>query len=116
MTQECADWSLIMDEPITKQSSGSAFLIRLHWIFGGNVILFFLVIFIIDKHLKFPSWHDLAYWVTVITLLAARYIDIHYMQGETAEGKPASMSDFRTYTLITLIASSLAWALTCVFR
>ena len=105
-----------MEELSEKPLGGSGCLFRLYWLFGGNIILLFLIVFIVDKHFKFPSWHDLAYWITVITLLAVRYIDVRYMLGETAEGKPAYISDFRRYTLILLIVSSLAWALTFVLR
>ena len=105
-----------MEEPIKKPLGGSGCLLRLYWMFGGNIVLLFLVVFTIDKHFKFPSWLDLAYLITVLTLVVVRYIDVSYMQGETAEGKPASMKDFRSYVLILIIASSLVWALTFVLR
>jgi hypothetical protein len=114
--KKCVDWSLVMEEPITKPLSGSGCLIRLYWIFGGNLILFFLAIFIGDKHFPFPSLFDLAYWIIAATLVAVRYIDIRYMQGETAEGKPASMKDFRSYAIILIIVSFLMWALTFLRR
>ncbi|MDD4873163.1 MAG: hypothetical protein PHR77_21630 [Kiritimatiellae bacterium] len=105
-----------MGEPIEKPLGGTGCLFRLYWMFGGNIILLFLVIFLIDKRFKFPSWLDLVCLITVITLIAVRYIDIRYMLGETAEGKPASMSDFRSYTLILVIVSSLMWAVALVLR
>lgn len=107
---------MIMAESNEKPLGGSGCLVRLYWMFGGNLILLFLIIFAIDKHFKFPSWLDLAYLIAVITLVAVRYIDIRYMQGETAEGKPASMKDFRNYSVILVIISSLVWALTFVLR
>jgi hypothetical protein len=105
-----------MEEPVEKPLGGSGCLLRLYWLFAGNIILFFLIAFIIDKHFKFPSWHDLAYWITITTLIVVRYIDIRYMLGETAEGKPAYMSDFNKYTQKLLIVSFVMWASTFLFR
>jgi len=105
-----------MEETIKKSGSGSGCLLRLYWMFGGNVVLLFLAVFLVQKHYEFPSWLDLVYLIIVATLLAVRYIDISYMQGETAEGKPASASDFRMYAHILLIISSIVWALTFFLR
>ena len=52
-----------MEEPVTKPLSGSGCLLRLYWMFGGNAILLFLFVFLFEKHLKFPSWLDLAYLI-----------------------------------------------------
>lgn len=105
-----------MEAPCEKPNSGSGCLLRLYWMFGGNIILFFLAILIADKRFPFPSLPDLAYWIIVLTLFAVRYVDIRYMQGETAEGKTASMKDFRSYVLILVIASCLVWLLTFLRR
>jgi len=84
--------------------------------FGGNIILLFLAVFLVQKRSGFPSWLDLAYLMIAATLAIVRYVDISYMHGETAEGKPASAGDFRRYALILLIVSSAVWALTFFFR
>lgn len=105
-----------MEEPIDKKFGASGCLFRLYWMFVGNIVLFFLTVLIIDKHVKLPSWHDLAYWITVTTLLVVRYVDIHYLQGQTGEGKPATARDFRNYALMIIVVSALLWALTCILR
>ena len=105
-----------MENPETKPASGGGCLLRLYWMFLGNVVLLFLFAFILKKHFTFPSLLDAGYWATVISLIAARHFDIRYMKGETAEGKPASPNDFRRYSIMLFIVSVLIWSIGWIIR
>jgi len=105
-----------MEYTNTKPLRGGGCLTRLYWMFGGNAILLFVTVFIVDKHFKFPSLLDLAYWATVISLLVVRYIDVRFMNGDTAEGKPSTLQDFRRYAFTLTIVAALLYILICFLR
>jgi hypothetical protein len=44
-----------------------------------------------------------------LLLLAARYADIRYFKGTTAEGKPSTLEDWRRYAFILVLSASVAW-------
>jgi len=89
---------------------------RLYWFVIGNLILIFLAIYTADRHVKFPSWVDAVFWAVAVSLLAVRYVDIKFMDGETTEGKPASMQDFRRYLLLMVVICLLVYGVVCFLR
>ena len=55
-----------------------------------------------------------AYALVVVTLVAARYIDIRYCGGQTVDGTPADLSHWKRYVMIllpvSLLLPAIAWA------
>ena len=82
---------------------------RLFWMMIGNLVLLFCAYFIAQHRSSLLSIADAFYWIVVGSLLAARYVDIRYLYGLTAEGDPASMADWRRYAVLVLIASTGLW-------
>ena len=92
-------------------SSGAVLLARLYWMFIGTVLLLFLLVFIFEKRPRFPSLHDAAYWVAVASLVIVRYVDIRFLSGKTGEGQPATLADWRRYTVLLGSVGMAAWLL-----
>ncbi|MDI6775146.1 MAG: hypothetical protein QME60_07110 [Verrucomicrobiota bacterium] len=95
------------DAPLT----GFGVLARLYWLFFGNALLFFLLVFIFEKAASFPSLMDAALWLTAASLLLVRYVDIRYLNGQTGEGKPATMRHWRQHALVVAPLALGGWIL-----
>jgi len=76
---------------------------------SGNVILLFAVLSILQHKGKILHAADIIFWITVVALLAARYLDIKFFKGLTAVGLPASMNHWQKYAVVLLICSSAIW-------
>lgn len=83
-------------------------LIPTFWMLLGNGLLALCAVAIAAGTTPFSS-ADIFYWLTVVCLLAARYVDIRYLEGRTAEGTPATMAHWRRYTLILIAVSVAVW-------
>jgi hypothetical protein len=86
-------------------------LVRLYWFFFGNAILFFLLLFIVEKHPKVPSLYDPACWLTIASLILVRYADVRFLNVKTSEGKPATLNDWRRYALLVGALGIGGWLL-----
>lgn len=104
-----------MQEHKEVPGSGVGCLVRFYWLFFGNALLFFILIFIVEKRARIPSFLDAAFWVAVGLLIVVRYVDIRYLNGQTGEGKPATMDHWRRYAAIVVPAALVAWILAHVF-
>jgi len=91
------------DEP------ASGCLLRVFWLFLGNGVL----VVVAWQLLLYPGgWFsplDAVYWSAVVLLLSARYADIRYFKGTTAEGKPSTLEHWRRYAFILVLSASVAW-------
>lgn len=92
-------------------ASALEFLVRFYWLFLGNVTLFFLLIFILEKRPRLFSGYDAAYAANLVLLLVLRYVDIRLLHGETGDGRPATLSDWRRHALLVLTVGLAAWGL-----
>lgn len=96
-----------MTEPETDRTPVAGCFSRLFWMFGGLIGLIFLSFSIYNSH-SF-SIRDLAFGLLVLCLVLVRYVDIRYLQGQTAEGNPATMADWRRYCVGLLSGALAAW-------
>ena len=92
--------------------SGLGFFVRLYWMFVGNALLMFLLGFIYSKHSKFPSLLDAAYLGALASLILVRYVEIQFLNGQTGEGKPATLAHWRRYAKIVAPAGVVGWFFT----
>ena len=83
-------------------------LIPTFWMLIGNGILALSALAIAASETAF-STADVFYWLTVGSLLAARYADIQYFGGKTSEGKPATMAHYWRYSIILCVVSGILW-------
>ncbi len=85
-------------------------LARLFWLGVGNFILVLSAIGIGQRQNGFSlGWLDVVLWATAFGLIAVRYADIAFFQGQTADSRPATMSDWRRYALTVLAVSLALW-------
>ena len=81
-----------------KQGSGRAVLARVYWMLIGDIILIAIAI-AIYKSPKMFSWLDIFYVFIVSSMAYIRYFDIKHWGGLTSTGEPATISDWRRYSL-----------------
>jgi hypothetical protein len=89
--------------------TASGCLLRVYSLLIGHVILLFCALAIFHNPSGFLGAADAWFWVLVGTLVGARYVDIRHFQGMTAEGKPASIADWRQYAGGLLVVSLVLW-------
>ena len=90
----------------------SGCLIRLCWMFFGNVALVLLATFIAKNRETLFSLADVAFWVIAAGLISARYVDIKRLKGETVSGhEAATMRHWRRYAFLVVTICSVLWVL-----
>jgi hypothetical protein len=87
----------------------SGCLLRVFWMMIGNVLLVFCAYAIFQNRQSLLGVADAFFWATAVSLLAARYTDIRYLRGRTADGNPASLVHWRRYAATVLVASAILW-------
>jgi hypothetical protein len=103
--------SIQNDQTTDKQGSGLSIIMRLFWMFFGNMILFISVILIFQHEGGGFHTADVVFWITVAALVFVRYLDIKLCNGLTVMGLPASMAHWIKYAAILLISSAAVWCL-----
>jgi len=101
-----------MTEPTTatpsKQDTMTGCLLRLTWMAGGYLVLFFLAIAITQSGGWQPTWRDAAFVAVALALIAVRFVDIRLFEGRDTEGKQATMLDWRRYAVrLVAVAAGL---------
>jgi len=96
--------------PTKPEPSGGCLsvLVRLTWIFGGSFLIYG-AIFIAQG--KAPGLADTIFLLFTLGLLLVRFIDIRYLKGETLDNHPATLKDWRRYSVKMLIAAGLLYFL-----
>lgn len=87
----------------------SGCLLRLFWLILGNLALIAVAAQLLLHPRGWISGLDAAYWLFVALILAARYADIRYYKGTTADGKPCKLEDWRRYALLFVLSAGVAW-------
>lgn len=102
-----SDSSTTKNVPTT---SGLQASIRVLWMLVGNIVLGGLAISIYhDK--RFISGLDAAFVITVLCLLALRYVDLRFLNGRTATNEPATPGTYPRYAIaLVAIAAALILA------
>jgi hypothetical protein len=89
--------------------SSSGCLLRLFWLLLGNAMLVIVAIQIPARAGGSFTGLDALYWLFVLMILAARYADIRYYKGTTAEGKPSTLEDWRRHAFVLVLVAGAAW-------
>ena len=92
----------------SRDGTVAAALARLYWMLAGNFVASFLA-FGIALHGHGLSWRDLAYAAAVASLVAVRFVDVTRLGGTTADGDPATRSDWRRYSTVLLLIGGGVW-------
>ena len=75
----------------------------------GNFALIFCAMFIAKG--TAPVVMDIVFWAVAIGVIAVRYTDITRFNGETSDGKPATLAEWRRYAVWVAVASAAMWGL-----
>jgi hypothetical protein len=90
--------------------SASGCLIRLCWMFIGNVALFFTAVYIWHSKSSVFSLLDIIFWGIVLFTIIIRHLDIRKFKGLTMKGDgPATMAHWRRYSAVLVLISLLIW-------
>lgn len=90
------------------QQSAAGCLLRLYWMIIGYLIAVLCGVSIVNHHGDF-SIVDVIYWLAVLGILAARWVDISRFGGTRADGQLATKRDWTIHAVITLIAAGIGW-------
>lgn len=82
---------------------------RLYWMMLGNAAALMTALAIARMPTWTISWRDVLYGVFVGGLVGVRWFDITRLAGRTADGTPATMSDWRRFSLVVLAVGGAAW-------
>jgi hypothetical protein len=100
------------DVQITDRQSGPlGTLARLSWMLVGNMVLAFSLVFIFRNEGGFFHPADWVFWITVATLVPIRYLDIRFLDGQTATGGSASTANWVKYVVLLIAFSTILWAI-----
>jgi len=90
-------------------SSFTALLLRTWWMFLGMGALGVVLALMALERNELPTLLDAVFAALVVSVVAARLVDIRYFEGCTAEGARATMEHFRRFTLWLLGGSAAGW-------
>jgi hypothetical protein len=96
-------------QPELEYSSFGSFVLRFFWMVLGNVALV-LCAALVAKGTA-PIATSVAFFAIAIGLIVVRYVDIVRFKGDTSEGKPATLTDWRRYTVRLAVIAPVLWAL-----
>ncbi len=88
-------------------------LIRMFWMILGNLLLIFSAAAILRSRAPLAvSYADVIYGLTVLGMIAARYVDVRYLGGRTSDGEqPATMGNWRRYSIVLAVVTLAVWVL-----
>lgn len=93
--------------PTASPAAGVA--LRVFWMFFGNALLCFVLLWIAFESRGSLSVRDAVFVAAVGALVVARYLDIARCDGATAEGAPATMAHFTRYAARVVVLSLALW-------
>lgn len=101
------------DRPDASQplSGFPGLLLRTWWMLFGNAALAVVLALMALERDELPSLLDALFLVLVASLVVARFADIRYFAGATAEGTRATLAHFRRYALRLVAGSAAGWGL-----
>jgi hypothetical protein len=98
------------NQPIDKQSGILAILARPFWMFLGNFALMICAANILMGESSSTRTSDIIFWCAVAAMIIVRFLDIKFLDGQTAAGEPASIKHWRRYAIVLAVISAAIWA------
>jgi hypothetical protein len=99
----------VVQEPRTEPTGCLPGLLRFIWMAVGNMALIASAMLVAKG--TAPVVMDIVFLAVTIGLIVVRYVDITRFKGETSEGQPATLVDWRRYAILLAILSTTLWAL-----
>ena len=100
-----------MTQTPVPQDSHAGCLVRLFWMGIGNIILFFCLTYIFHNRVHGLTRVDLGYWLTVVAMIVARWVDIRSYHGDTVTGAPATLTHWRKYAVRLVVGALIVWTI-----
>jgi hypothetical protein len=101
------------DSPHSKISSQSSSLwaavTRLFWMFLGSGILIGLGLYIAFNTGKSVLVPSCLYWLNIVLMILVRFIDIRFLSGQTIDGEPATMQNWKRYAITLSVVAAVLW-------
>lgn len=91
--------------------AASGCLLRLIWTLAGNATIFLCLAAIAITRPQLPSSLDYVIAITLVVMLAARWLDVTRHGGRTLSDEPATPRHWRRYVVTLLSATLAAWSL-----
>jgi hypothetical protein len=99
-----------------KQRGALAILARIFWMFLGNFALMICVANIFMGESSSTRASDIIFWCVVPAMIIVRFLDIKFLDGQTATGGPASIKHWRRYAIALAIISAAIWTVAHLFK
>jgi hypothetical protein len=93
-----------------KQRGISALLLRTFWMFLGNFALMICAANIFMGEGESTRTSDIIFWCAAASMIIVRFIDIKFLDGQTAAGEPASIKHWRRYAVLLIVISAIIWS------
>ncbi len=100
-----------VEEPESPSQPPAGCLFRTVWVLFGNLAIGVIGLKIVIDQAQLFSWLDLLFWLMVVLVIGARYVDIRWFQGMTTRSEPATMRHWRMHTLYLLAISGAGWGI-----
>ena len=94
--------------------SGAGLLTRLTWLVIGNAALLGCAAVIARDDLAPLSLLSAIFWVIVAGLIGIRYVDITRYAGLTSKGEPATLKDWKLYSVGLAMVAAAVWTLAII--
>jgi hypothetical protein len=98
------------NQPIDKQKGILAILTRPFWMFLGNFALMICATHILIGEGGSSRTTDIIFWSAVTAMIIVRFLDIKYLDGQTATGEPATLAHWVKYAVVLIIISAILWS------
>jgi hypothetical protein len=97
------------DSTIPKSTPLPALFLHIYWIFFTHIVAIMAAILIMSNHLQSRVSPNIAFFLVPLSAMIARYLDIRFYKGQTAEGASATMGHWRKYSVRVVAAHAALW-------
>jgi hypothetical protein len=85
-------------------------LLRSCWSLGGFSAVALVWIAIVRGPAWTVTWKDGLFWMGVLSMILARFIDVMRFRGRTMDGQPVTRAHLARYVCLTVVVSGSAWS------
>jgi hypothetical protein len=96
-------------KPSSPSSSLSAAAARLFWMIFGTGFLIGLSLYIAFNPGQSVLVPSCLYLLNLVCMILVRFIDIRFLNGQTADGEPATMQNWARYSIILSVIAAVLW-------
>lgn len=106
---------VVFQETEKKRDSLLGLFVRLYWMILAYIPVVIAARYILKNNTKSFSKWDILYWSAFICLITLRYIDVKFLNGETAEGKPATTKNVKIFSIVVFFILLIGYLVIKIF-